>query len=481
VLLRQLICLHSNKSVRFNRLLILLILGCTLGVILLNEYNLSSLNGSFPSKEGLITTADEYSYFQPVRNFLEYGCWSNYENCELAVIRTPGYGLIYLVSNLFGTSHSFLILKVIQILFFSLSLYLLFSITQQLTSSSKMGFLAILLYTLIPGFHGFTYYTLTESVLPFFVLFSLFFFLKKEPHARVGLIFSLGFLLLIRAQAIPFLLLIFTFYFIKERKNLWIPIIAAIPLTAWLITAGISNGKLELHPIYSNKNYNEYRKPHQELTELFKIWEFRSDRFHSTIGILGKDTTTQSLTLALKNVPEKFHPEITGVFKDYQNFRLEQRHYTGSYTETTVLPGEKELIQKIKAKRYSLVNDNAFDYYVLTPLKSGQRMFMTSMMNLHLFQAKWANVFWVKALKILSFLILISGFLCSIFILLRSGSIELKLFCLGSFLSILYLIFFQRLNEERYIVPYMSIWLISLILTLSEIKKGSLRLPFLRK
>ncbi|TNF46528.1 MAG: DUF2079 domain-containing protein [Bacteroidetes bacterium] len=466
-----------------RNLLFILIFLCTVAVVVLNEINLNYLDGRRPSSNGLITTADEYSYLQPPRSFFNTGVWSGGDLKNTDYTRTPGYGLIFLSCQIISSSQPYLVLKLFQILSFSLSLYLLYLIIFQITISHRLGIISILIYTVIPSYHGFTYYTLTESVIPFFVLLALYFFLNINlRRAKVYLTVCLSFLLLIRPQLIPLYLVLVVFLIVYDRKSIWMALLAILPLGFWMIKATNATKNISLHPIYSNKNNNEYREPHKEMTELFKVWEFRSDRFHQTIGILSKDTTQTTRHLALRNVPEKFRGEITHLFQSYQMYRFEQRKLTKPFTVKTRIKGESELIQEIQKSRQQLTKDYFVDYYVLTPVKSAYRMFASSMMNLHVFQSAWKNSIVIQILKIISFLLLITGVVSSFFILFLRTPIQLKMFALASLLSILYLVFFQRLNEERYIVPYMSIWLICLLVSIHELKKkGKLSLPFSNK
>lgn len=457
-----------------------IILICTLFVVFLNEINLNYLNHQFPAKGGMITTADEYSYFQPAKVFFEKGCWSSNENCEPEFIRSPGYGMFFFASLLLNHENPFLVEKILQIICFSISLFLLFKIIIQLTSSLKAGLYGVILFTLIPSFHGFTYYTLTESISPLLLLLSLYLFMNSSTGKnKVGLSLVLGLLLLVRPQLLPFNAVILLYYVFRNMKSIWIPVLSILPLTLWQIRTFHYSNDFSLHPIYSNKNNGEYRFPHKEMTSLFKIWEYRSDRFHQTIGLLSRDTSLQIRSEALKNIPEKYRPELEDVFSKYQLYRSDQRKLS-HFTYQTKVKGEDDLISLIKDKKSELKAKYPMDYYLVTPIKSAGRMFLTSMMNLHVFQSPWRENIMIQSIKIVSFLTLMLSLFASL-LLIQNKIVneQFRLFIIASLISVLYLIFIQRLNEERYIVPYMPIWFISLITISVILKKGSYRLPSL--
>ena len=81
--------------------------------IVINETNLSYLSPNFPYKFGMVTTADEYSYFSPAEQFYRTLEWNQNNTGDKAYERTPGYGLIYLFALFISPDHSFLILKII--------------------------------------------------------------------------------------------------------------------------------------------------------------------------------------------------------------------------------------------------------------------------------------------------------------------------------------------------------------------------------
>lgn len=455
-----------------------------LALLLLNEVNLAHIKPNFPYKEGLITTADEYSYFSPADQFQSSLKWANNASGEPAYMRTPGYGIIYLIAKFIGNSHAFLILKIFQILFFAGSILLFSKLLLHLKISTRLVLFGTAIYGLLPSFSGFTYYTLSESVLPFFVLWSLYSFKVDTDNRSISLnvILSNCFLILIRPQLIllPLLFLLFLLY---KRKKLWVSVLLAfIPLMLWNVrTISITGEWSGFHPIYSKTNNSLYREPHKEMTDLFRIWEFRGDYFHGTIALLSRDTTLKTTNEVLQTIPEKYRTDVKPLLIEFQHFRNVQQTVYAHKKIDNYIPGEQHLIEAIHSTRKKLVNENKLDYFIKTPTKSFKKLIFTSMMNLYVFQDPWRENWLVLSLKYFSFAIISLGFLCSCFFLIKRS--DPIMFISASFvlLSIGYLCFVQRFNEERYLLPYLSILFIHLLVLVNELlnkkkatQKGSL-------
>ena len=452
---------------------IYLILLVSVGVlILINETNLSFLKPNFPFKQGLITTADEYSYFSPVDQFVQTGNWAENSLGAKAYMRTPGYGLIYLVAKVIGGSNAFLFLKMIQILLFAGSIYLFSKILQILKLSENLIVVGTLIFGLMPLFSGFVYYTLSESVLPFFVLWSFYALLRANENQYISLnvILAVGFLVLLRPQMLV-LSSLFLLYFLFNRKRIfWSVLLAFVPLFFWNIrTVCITGEWLGLNPIYSKNNNSLYREPHKEMTDLFRIWEYRGDYFHSTMALLSRDTTNLTTQTVLQTIPIQYQATVRPIFFEFQKFRHQQITAYSNKKISSYLPGEKALIRHIKLARKQLIRQNPADFYLLTPLKSFKKLMLTSMMNLFVFQETWKDQSIVLILKYGSFLLISLGFISSVLLLIKSSDPFIRISALSVLTSIFYLSFGQRFNEERYLVPYLSILLIHLMVCLEHV------------
>jgi hypothetical protein len=226
----------------------------------------------------------------------------------------------------------------------------------------------------------------------------------------------------------------------------------------------------ELHPIYSTTNNSLYRPPHREMTDLFRIWEYRGEVFHGIMGVLSSDTTIDARNKVLQTIPVEYRKSIEPLLRDFQQLRhLQQSNYAGKSIHG-FLPGEKELVQQIRKVRKHLQAEHPFDYYLKTPCLSAKRLIGTSMMNLFVFQATWSNAWVVLLLKIVCFVLIVSGICAAIVVLLRGENDLLKVCALALLLSLFYLVFFQRMNEERYLYPYLPVLLLFFVAVIGRWK-----------
>ena len=129
----------------------IIVLFALAATVLVNEINLTFLEPHYPYKQGLITTADEYSYFSAAEQLLKTGEWNVNSTGEKAYIRTPGYGTIYFIALALGGSHAFVVLKCIQLFLFAGSIVLFFRLARLFTDE-KLSLIATAIYALLPCF-----------------------------------------------------------------------------------------------------------------------------------------------------------------------------------------------------------------------------------------------------------------------------------------------------------------------------------------
>lgn len=426
-------------------------------MIILNEINLFYLYPNYPFKDGLITSADEHSYFFPAESLYKSGEWNASGDGSTAYLRTPGYGCIYLIALLIGSSKAFFVLKIIQIGFYSGSLLILFQLLSDF-STKRNALIATLVFGLLPCYHGFTYYTLSESVIPFFMLLWIYSLIKPAKRDFLMLFTSTAILVMIRPQLLVFPLVFAIFYFIKKNKRSIYILVGLIPFLLWQIrTASILGEWPGIHPVYSLSNNSIYRPPHQQLTELFKIWEHESDVFHKHLGLLSADTTQSARNKVASTLPNHIQADVLPILKAFQQLRfLQIKSYSGKILND-YLPGEQVLTHKIEKLTARLKSENKLLYHFITPAKSLKKLLFTSMMNLNVFQDAWRDNALVFGLKTICFAFILFGFITAIvFCFLSKINGEIKMLALSVTLSVFYLVYFQRLNEERYLYPYLS-------------------------
>jgi hypothetical protein len=430
-----------------------------------NELNRKALNSSLKNQYGLIQTADEPSYLVPPQNWIKTGLWKdNSDGIASYVQRPPGYGMLYLVNFLVLGKTALFGLKLLQIILFFFSGLLLWRILEEFDIAKNWKWIAFVLFLFLPSYSGFVYYSMTEGVTPFFMLWVVFESLQssKKKKPSLGLFMSFTFLLLIRPQ-LAFIPLVVFFYHLVQRqwKTSLVILLSFIPIFGWYFrTAMISGEAPSVHPIYFKTNNSMYRPTHAAMTDLYRIWEWRSDVFHTHMGIAsrGDSLTIENLR---KEIPTEISNSILPIlhrFGALNQYRIS--HFAGKEING-YFSGEKAFMKDVKELRKKLIAENSFQYYIKTPSKSASEFLNKSYMNLYIFQATLRGNYCIEFLRIFCWFVILASiglfFLTPFFTKLRS--IEFFLF-IGIAAFLFYLVFFQRLNEERYIVPLLPVFLV---------------------
>lgn len=459
----------------FNSILTIIAILATAFVVTLNEYNIQALKQDTGSNSKLVQTADDLSYTMPPQNYLSNGVWKDNRESEISyVMRPPGYGSVILISSLIAPDDLETAQKAIQVLFFFLAILLFGKILQSITESNRVSLVGAALFAFLPCYQGFVYYSITEAVTPFLLLLLTFFFLsslrRNSRWYTVGFIFAAGVIFITRIQLIIFP---FTFIFIlilSSRKQLWV-LASLIPLILWQLRVHHYTGKYNLHPIYSSSNTDEFRPPHKALTELFKIWEYRSDNFHGAVQHLSNGTDSTNLNAALSNVPKHLHNEVKPVLSAYQELRSLQEITIQNDNLVLLNEPEQKFVRYTELTTQRIASSNIGLAYISTPLKSLSQFFNKSYLNLYLFQKEWRGMMITEILRTLCFALILISFIAVL--LTNFMRLELQLTRYLSFpilATLLYLIFVQRLNEERYLVPILPIALIVLMTFIEAIR-----------
>lgn len=451
--------------------IIIAIICCVLAVVI-HEINLSQLEKQSEYQTGLISTADEASYLRPPQNWLEGKGWKDSSTGHSSYVQRPlGYGLVFLLCKSISPNNAFLLLKGIHILAFLFSLIVLSKLLFELTKNRKFALIGMLIFGLLPCFNGFMYYTLTESLSPFVLLLLTHEFILIIRHQRRPFLFGLtiAFLLLLRPQLIIFPLFFVAFLLFKSRKFWWVYLISILPFLMWQVRNYNITGSVSLHPIYSSTNKSIYRPPHEALSNLFRIWEYKSDKFHETVGVLIQDTSTTNLNKALNNIPEHLTEKVRPALKDFQNVAYHQKKMFNNENEIKELPIEREFVSNTNTLREEIISSNKLQYYVKTPVNSTIELLTKSHLNLFVFQKVWRGNVFMETLRYLC-LIVINLSLVSLLLLLFFTNTPnyLKLVALGVLCTFVYYVFFQRMNEERYMTPLLPIMYIGLITLIAK-------------
>ncbi|MBW7867294.1 MAG: hypothetical protein H3C31_03095 [Brumimicrobium sp.] len=462
--------MKSFLSHNYKMLLIALI-GAVLAFFW-QEINLHTLNAIQSENLQTIPTADDASYLAPPLNFLENGEWAdNSEGISRYFQRPPGYGFIYLISYLTLGENAVIGLKFIQWLSYLLSIILFYKILEHFQISTKKTIVFTSIFALLPIYSGFMYYTLTEGISPFLLLVSMYAFFKKKSTL---LLVCTILLLLVRPQLIIFPLLCLIFSIIqKEKRQITILLIAFLPLIFWnLRTTFIAKEWMGIHPIYSDKNISLFRPGHEALTKLFKIWEYDGERFHTIIGSTCSAQNQDEIELLNTHIPKQFQTDVFPLLLQFN--QLYQREDYGKSED--FLQTEREFVQTVNHTYSKLLRKNLTTNYIVTPFLSAKYLLTKSQLNLYIFQKTFRGSWWMEILRICCVALINLGFIACLFILFQPIKIEWKLIALACLIYLFYLSFFQRMNEERYLVPLLPI----LLLMVSMIRVKSVRFTFIK-
>jgi hypothetical protein len=459
----------------FQKKLLIVALFGTIFAVFLQEQNLQFLANRYPASHGLLTSADEASYFAPAINVLEKGTWKDNSIGQSAYFqRTPGYGLVYLFCLVIAGKKAFWMLKLLQILAFSGSIFLFGNILEKLLKNSKFALSRTMIYTFFPAFSGFMYFTLTESFTPFLVLWSVFAGISlqdKKSNFSWNFLFANSIMLLFRPQLIVFLLAFLAYYFFQnQRKKAVFTLLAILPLLIWNIrTVTISGTWLGIHPIYSKTNNTLFRPSHEAMTNLFRIWEADGAKFHVTIHAL---IDSADIHLITAQIPEKYREKVTPILVKYRalyNYQL--THFDQNKPISGTFQGEEKFMLEISALTKKLKSENKIDYYLLTPVQSLKKLMLSSHLNLGIYQFKYRGTWWLETIRWSCLTILIASFMATLFALFKKNRDLIFYLSLAIIVNLFYLIFIQRMNEERYLTPFLPIALIVLLVGIFNHRK----------
>jgi hypothetical protein len=462
----------------FQRKLLIIALFGTIFAVFLQEQNLQFLGNRYPASNGLLTSADEASYFAPAVNFLENGTWKDNSIGQSAYFqRTPGYGLNYLICLIIAGKKAFWMLKILQILAFCGSIILFGKILDKLLANSKFALFGTVIYAFVPAFSGFMYFTLTESLTPFLVLWSVFAGISlqdKRSNFSWNFLVANSIALLFRPQLIVFLLAFLANYFFqKQRKKAMFTLVAILPLLIWNIrTVTISGTWLGIHPIYSTTNNSLFRPSHEAMTNLFRIWEADGAKFHETIHEL---TDSTDIDLISQQIPAKYRKQVLPILEKYRALHEYQlTHFNQNKPISGTFQGEDKFLYEINTLTKKLKSENKLDYYILTPLKSLKKLMLSSHLNLGIYQFKYRGTWWMETIRWSSLAILISSFIATLIALFKKNRDLIFYLSLAIVVNIFYLIFIQRMNEERYLTPFLPISLIILLVGIYNLRKKAI-------
>lgn len=442
----------------FQRKLLLIALFGTLAAVFwqeLNYFKLFELNCDEPVS-GMIETADDASYLSPPKNFINKGVWAdNSIGLSRYFQRPPGYGIIFGTLYLFLGDHAYTGLKILQVSCFFISVILLGRILAWLGLSERNSLIVTAFYAFFPIYSGFLYFSITEGISPFLMLWSLYSFISRS---RTQTFISFAAVLLVRPQLLIFpLSFLFLSLLRKDTKMIYTILLSFIPLIFWMGRNTFIAGQfVGLHPIYSDSNQSLYRPGHEALTELFRIWEYDGEHFHSIIGKVCSAGNVTEMELIRTEIPEPFRAETLPLLSEFNAL-----YNRPDYGKTEGFKrDEQAFVSKVESVRETLIKEQSGFYYWKTPIRSAKYLLTKSQLNLFIFQDTFRGRIPMELVRVLAVLLINFGMISAFWLLLKGRNSEIRVlaFCVVAYLS--YLIFFQRMNEERYLTPLLPTLLI---------------------
>lgn len=490
------------KSLKTRYITIISIISflCVLFYNELNIYHITKLsnhNVILKSNE-TIATADDVSYIIPPENFINNKEWKTNDSSKQSYFfRSPGYGIWYgLFYYIFGSFNYLFILKIAQLILFSISVFFLIKIAYITTNSATLSYISGSIYGILPFSSGFLYYTLTESISPALMILFTFFCLKVyyNNKNKKDLVYTLiiGSFLVLTRPILGLMLLGFIIVLFERFKNKkmiqrilivsLLTITLLIPTIAWEIRKTIINNDYPgLHPVYCPDNNNEFRPQHESLWLLVNKWGVRGDDFHKFIKQLKYCKSAEELInndksnyriLFPDNIIEKIGfyniKDMLSLYKIADN-ELDSLNKRGSEIKIYL---KSELIakNKIDSLKNCFIKENIVIAYVVSPIKYFKQLILHSNMSLYIYQVTYRGNSFVELTRIISFLLIILiSFSSMIGLFLKKQKIVNVFFFAIPVLYIVFLCFVFRGIEERYILPFIPVMLIAFIYIIRRI------------
>lgn len=449
----------------------------------LHQQNINYLTGQTNTIDGMVHTADDASYIVPAYNFKKTGIWKdNSQGVSAYVQRPPLIGIINWGISFFNPQEYNGWQKYISVLLHFLAIICLGTLAFDLFGT-RVGIIISSIYALVPVFWGYLFYYISESITPSIFIFLFFGYIRFSIHKKAKWLIFQGFisglLLLIRPQLGIFLLpFVYSLWIWVKDKNRhqWKVFAVSVLLafgafTSWEIRSISISHQIKLHPIYHVTNNSQYRPVHGSFTSLYKTWEHVSPKFHNhMISIWYLSSTPSEFEKNMNTVVSEIPPYVfqhmhEKTFRDLFK-RYNQVGTTIHFYEKNGLPvpGETKFETDLRndvdywshrlKKKMPLVNS------FIVPFRSAQWMFSKSQLNLKIFQTKYRGLWWMELLR---YTCVISISLLTMLSLSQVFNYNQKIFFVTSltiFGYLFYLFFIQKMNEERYLVPLLPVFLL---------------------
>ena len=461
-----------------------------------NLINLNELPAENKRQGQTIITSDDASYLRPPENFIKIGIWKdNSIGTQSYFVRPPGYGILYYICvKIAGFDGALSLLKAIQLILFSLSVYWLFYISQQLFKSKRTAYIIAFLYGILPLAYNFLFYTLSEGIAPAFLIYFIYLLFKADntnilKTKRVYFLWAsliFAYLLIVRPQVglfgilLPlFLLKNYLKYGVKKLiiKVITFSLIAFSFMIVWQVRNYKLTGKyVGIHSIYYEDGNSMFRMPYQSYWDFVKGWGQEGQTIFSYMPSMWQETiestpTDKYINKALSTFPKKVkthfgEERLINAFKLYQQAVLYQKPFYKNKEPMPLKMGKSEIAAVTNFNQLTKEFKSKFwlDYYFIAPAKVFKVMAFHSNLSLYIFQKTYRGNILMESFRYIAFAIHSLCFIALIISLfmLKQTDWKLGFINLICLIYVLYLCFFQRGIEERYTLPILPLLLIGL-------------------
>lgn len=412
-------------------------------------------------------TADDASYLRPAENLASTGIWKdNSVGPSSYVQRPPIVGIVHFIGlSVFQTKSAWFIFFV-ALLLHGVGIGHLYKLILQYSNKRNALFFTLVFIT-TPCFWGFLSYSISEAFLVSSIIITTKIALSQTPKSFYKFIVALCLLYFLRPVLLLFFFPLFLFKirnYLKEKhykgllslENIALKSVVFISLGTiffWEMRKFHYTDTFSPHPIYHAKNESIFREPHEKLTELFKIWEVQPEVFHA---ILGREW---SLSLSDKNELKRYI-EAKEVPVKVETLQLLLVKFTRLKSEdySRFDPRARPIIEhrfgvEVENTQKQVISENRLHYWMKTPLLSAKENLFKSHLNLTIFQETYRGNVLMELWRISILALILLGFLSLVLVPFIIRDKILSKICLGSLLYFLFLIEYQRMNEDRYFLP----------------------------
>ncbi len=424
-----------------------------------------------------VATSDDVSYLRPAEELLARIKGEAYT--ESVVVRSPGYGVLYMLPrSLFEPATALGLLTFLQVFLFAASVVLLWHTLQVMGINGKILWACTLIIAMMPTFHGFLFYTLTEAVTPAYVLICLASALLLWRTGERRWLWIGGSAWCILTLTRPILLwagLPLLWVVLHGPRGLVrgavLLLLACLPTVIWWLGESHRSGMLlSPHPVYRPESNSLFRPTHRAFWDLAKSWGMRGDHFHSIMEQGFHSALEGSIGFAaaeafIADAPDghlsyEQQAMIKAAFHEWQVFTstihaplVEQ----GALFETRRYEEEERIVARLDEVARSYRRDHPFTYHFQVPLRVLKDMLLHSNLNLYMFQHTYRGTIPVEALRWASLIIHVCLLMLVFLVPWMAFPAPLRIAAVLALLYLGFLAYVQRGVEERYTLPVLHL------------------------